>query len=547
MLGGVNNKKTKLDDSIPNSFEIAKNVDLSLEGHPNGKAVNIGPFVKQLFSIDLENFFIRSCYPKLYEKIHREREKFVNHIVTGTPGIGKSFFLLYVLIKRIQEGHPVCFHNLSTRMTFYFANNECISGNSRTSSPLLWQMIEDNHSKELDLLLDGAKGNPTEYPRVRGVSLLASSPRYTNYSEFKKRSGIFYYMPVWTLSELNHYNVSMSINIDGNLLAERFSEIGGVVRALFTEKLYANHFGLLRGQLASKKYFIKLMWQYDPGLELLQDDDRDKEYVSDKVIHYTVSDQFEMNFLCFCSKRAFDYYITKLESPTPVDLLFDWRDGKGYEIAVLTAITCCSQVLVSDLPSTGSSFKPWKLQWQQGSICIVKELSNEEIDDYLKSKPQSPLVIVPKSLNYPAFDGFLYDGSKWCPIQVTIDSKKQLKPDLLRSFWDKHQNNLGVSNLEIYVIAPPSDAIREKYTFENKNHKEDNIKWAREKVVQKVIPFPRPDDPPMHFDSAAVELLKEMKHEIFTRITKRNYTHTDGNNLVTNLNALNIVSHNIIQ
>jgi hypothetical protein len=119
-----------------------------------------------------------------------------------------------------------------------------------------------------------------------------------------------------------------------------------------------------------------------------------------------------------------------------------------------------------------------------------------------------------KSQSFPAFDGILWNGAQWFPLQVTIDATKHLKPDLLKAFWTKHQKALGDTKLRWYGVLPPSIAQRKTaFRYENSG----DVGWARSNVDQFVIPFPRLDDPPIGFSDEETKVLVDMKHEMFSK------------------------------
>ena len=55
---------------------------------------------------NLKRLYVRKCYEVIASSLHSGRNKV---ILTGTPGIGKSLFMIYLLRKLVKEGKRVLF------------------------------------------------------------------------------------------------------------------------------------------------------------------------------------------------------------------------------------------------------------------------------------------------------------------------------------------------------------------------------------------------------------------------------------------------------
>ena len=121
-----------------------------------------------------------------------------------------------------------------------------------------------------------------------------------------------------------------------------------------------------------------------------------------------------------------------------------------------------------------------RLKWSDPPI-VKPDLSVAEINLELAAKQGTECVLlVLKSSPYPAFDGFLWDGKQWFLLQVTINAAKELKPALLKSFWNKHGNVLGGDKLRWYGVVPPSKANRTKKFSNEKCVDRD---WAKSNIL----------------------------------------------------------------
>ena len=135
----------------------------------------------------------------------------------------------------------------------------------------------------------------------------------------------------------------------------------------------------------------------------------------------------------------------------------------------------------------------------------------------LKQPPNGGLLLLPKSRNYPAFDGFLGIDSRWYPLQVTINAKKTLKPHLLSAFCTSYPNFLVGGRFSWFGVVPPAQARRRR-KFPFLNSSED---LPPESVDQFVIPFPRPDDPAQDYSEADSAVLVKMKRDMFSNLKSK--------------------------
>ncbi|CEG46305.1 P-loop containing nucleoside triphosphate hydrolase [Plasmopara halstedii] len=120
-------------------------------------------------------------------------------IVTGTPGIGKSVFVYYVMWRLIKQQKRVLF--LTAEPPIYFDGNTVweatqlpYSGNRQFWSPDLWCLVDSV--------------DPTSihgFPILNCSVLLASTPRRDSFGEFKKLppTAVVLYMPLWTEEEFS--------------------------------------------------------------------------------------------------------------------------------------------------------------------------------------------------------------------------------------------------------------------------------------------------------------------------------------------------------
>jgi len=194
--------------------------------YPNGTFVDVGDLLSLLYFSNSKQYFIRPCYYKMLSKLSFGQQGKERAIITGTPGTGKSMFLLLILIHLVQQNISVCYHNLQTRTSFYFDKSGSFEIGEKN---IFW----DNAV----VLLDNPDEIPKGYPTTWGMYILAASPKHQNYYEFAKPASNYnkfnyIVMPLWSLDELLYFNSNSTIKLDESVIRERYSLVGGVCRVV---------------------------------------------------------------------------------------------------------------------------------------------------------------------------------------------------------------------------------------------------------------------------------------------------------------------------
>ncbi|KAG2872456.1 hypothetical protein PC115_g24606 [Phytophthora cactorum] len=146
-----------------------------------------------------QTLYVRSSYKSIaaqaLTKVDPNRRKYA--VITGTPGIGKSVFVYYVMWRLIKDKKRVLF--ITRQPPIYFDGStihECkqlpYSGNQQFWSPDLWCLVDSVDPTNV-------AGMPIECCSV----LLASTPRRDCIGEFKKLAPTpdVFYMPLSCVGE----------------------------------------------------------------------------------------------------------------------------------------------------------------------------------------------------------------------------------------------------------------------------------------------------------------------------------------------------------
>ncbi|RPB26483.1 hypothetical protein L211DRAFT_835321 [Terfezia boudieri ATCC MYA-4762] len=165
--------------------------------------------------------YIRDAYNTLWAQISNPSVK--NWVITGTPGIGKTYFSLFLLYK-IRKDHPndiVLRQTIDSRQVFY-PDGKAFQVESFGN---LFRRNDIWH------LLDAVTLAETSNGKV----VIVTSPKITEWKGVKPPLYDFRYMPTWSFHELENWNTEfqpMGKEISQENLKELYTKWGGVPRTL---------------------------------------------------------------------------------------------------------------------------------------------------------------------------------------------------------------------------------------------------------------------------------------------------------------------------
>jgi hypothetical protein len=240
----------------------------------------------------INEIWIRDCYESLFDTIfQRYQPKMPERgvLVTGNPGIGKSFFLLYAMWRFVRLNITVIFESAEQGKVYLFKAGRL--PNVAQGSPTMLKEIE---SEETVFLHDPKPGH--EPLQVNAFTILASSPNPSNYKGFSKRNhSETFFLPVWTEQEIRSCNQALkSWNKTDEDISNGFSKFGGIPRFLLDQDKYT---GLLQAAITTcrPQHIIQ-----NAGAP-----DNLGEY-SHKLLHYEVTSDFKAVTMNFASDFVFD-------------------------------------------------------------------------------------------------------------------------------------------------------------------------------------------------------------------------------------------------
>ena len=194
------------------------------------------PVRPEFFPSEFGTLYIRRAYEDLFNIICENRdpenpEQLTGMAISGTPGIGKSVFLFYILwrLANMELAKTVVLRRRGDEGCIYvFRNDGCWITMNRKDIRLL---LKDPTTWYLADALLSPPGN------LDAVTIVVSSPAEKYYSEFLKWSHVapLHYLPVWSLDELRLVAPFYRRELEG--VEERFNMIGGLPRYVLEKKV----------------------------------------------------------------------------------------------------------------------------------------------------------------------------------------------------------------------------------------------------------------------------------------------------------------------
>lgn len=247
-----------------------------------------------------EVLYIRQSYMDLFNIIldHlNKRKNFGGMAITGTPGIGKSVFLFYIMwrLSQMESTKAVILHRQKDNgQIFVFQkNNFWVACDKRD----ILHLLRNSSTWYLTDSLNPPSGE------VKAVTILVASPSRDLYKDFLKYSrtvSIPYYLPVWSLEELNI--VSKWYKRSKKDVEERYCLIGGIPRFVLEMDDVENLRILIQDSVG--RLDIEKFMQIAGGT--IEKEDK----ISHSIVHFEVDTTTEKKYLekklCMASKYITD-------------------------------------------------------------------------------------------------------------------------------------------------------------------------------------------------------------------------------------------------
>jgi hypothetical protein len=365
-------------------------------------------------------------------------------IVTGTPGIGKSLFLIYLLQKLVKEGkrvlivyHPLNIYYDGKGGVFEIKGGQFPhNGNISFWNKSLWCLFDAKGKNEADV---------NELPYEFCNFILSTSPRRDMVNDFKKPPvPQYFYMPPWTESELEVI-VPMFPPHTTSEWHDRFEILGGIPRHVL-EDTTKNPTKIL--EAACRNCSLEECMMYI-GLD---SELREKSVkVIHSLIHMTSTHPFTEPSVCYASQAAMRIIVEMkgLRDKHKMQNLLESCEGNP-----LTASLCgyIFEPYAIEVLETGGEFKCRRLvhgntKVKPGDTVLCIPPSKKEVVDKISSEQIHRKLYVPTSKTHTAIDA-------WIPgigaFQMTVSKKHEINGNI-----EDDLAKLGQGANKLYWLLPP--------------------------------------------------------------------------------------------
>lgn len=191
---------------------------------------------------------VRPCWLPLWAAVQQqENNGSPGAILSGTPGIGRSYFANFMLLRRAQEaaqtGCKTVLHSGDKRTVITFVGGRVESALTRQLWPRLVRRTTSTSPKPW-IIHDPPHDTGGGCGTHPGAFVVITASPSTHYKALMYLGGAMLYMAPWSLDELQAVRRLMLVGskvLSAKEVKRRFGQVGGVPRYIFTGKLQYQH------------------------------------------------------------------------------------------------------------------------------------------------------------------------------------------------------------------------------------------------------------------------------------------------------------------
>ncbi|CAI2175444.1 2944_t:CDS:2 [Funneliformis geosporum] len=395
----------------------------------------------------------RTCYKYLCKFILEDKE-YKRYLVTGNPGVGKTFFGRLMLIELLKNNKAVLL-DYETITVWVYPSGEIYKIENKT----LYRQIAEQ--PDVWCIIDG-KRDQVGHDFSNGKLIMVSSPKKAIIGDFAKQWCAELFMPTWNEDELKDcWKHLYERRLTLKSLGDKFKLCGGIARWIFTISLENIEMAIEKAIKTVKSEIL-----FHQGQVLSGD-----EYTH-KLIHihtnieemgkfspYTTSTCF------FASKYVADRCLEQLQLNHKKEL-FDFINnskditqlggfrGTLFEMVAHTIIRQGGDFRVRELTDDGTGSE---------SIHSFDSLEENFFDNIGEIQGQVKY-FRPTSKTFESIDSYAHTNNLF---QVTVSRKHSIKQDGLRAIKGILDEDFDV---RIYFVLPSEifRTFKRKQSYENK-------------------------------------------------------------------------------
>jgi hypothetical protein len=437
------------------------------------------PVIKQ------QALFVRKCYHELYDIVIKlATSEDAQILLTGTPGIGKSTFLIYFIIRHLHESTTasdvLIFQPAESDDEFYaFASPNIVRKGTYLDFeaffllPTTWYLVDWR-----------PKSKPVSKPATTLFAISSDSIRDEDFKDFEKSLVMRYCMPVWTYDELEECRRHVFPKLSNRSLNYIYDRVGGVPRSCLQSPTQALCFELGE-ERAHERDLRRLQVAFnetrDDPLDFLRTQEESLDsIISGRLLHKVPDSEtsyWDGRHRVWASAYVIDRFVNRMNS----------HSASNMNRAVMEGLARKERG-----GTLGKVFECYVryLFFQGGGVRLRKRRLYGASDK--RKEPQQWLTI-PGGLEHKPFSGMIDfsipeedTGTIWTPgpnfpsvdiiltpnslFQVTISPHHQVKQEPLRKILEKLPAKEKIS---LYFVVPEEDF--ETFTFQNYHNEQGKV------------------------------------------------------------------------
>ena len=375
--------------------------------------------------------FVRKCHADLFDIVmglYKPQLPGRGIVITGNPGIGKSWFLSYCLLRLANEKRTVFFESVRTDERWLFKPDGTV-----TQIKGDWPLETGDPSTVF--LFDPYGGAPREPERVTAFTVVASSPNEQNFKEFAKQTGSQkFYMPCWTWDEIEL--ILPHLPFEPERARQRYEKFGGIPRYIFgTEKWDRELDDAIAITTCSDLY------RSVGGPEMLKS-------ASHKVLQYKVDiPSYEKSHVIFASDYVSKKVAQKLDEREHAELIRIVRYARDPNLSFIRG--CLLESLAHTEICKGGQFRVRHLETGDEEILEFPPLVEKKFNELDSNCFQTGTYARPISKRFPAFDSFGNYETEPKTFQITTNESHGLNYNGVSAVLKLRKP------LDIFFVVPP--------------------------------------------------------------------------------------------
>jgi hypothetical protein len=178
---------------------------------------------KKLAVVKKQALYIRKAYEDLYHIVTKENVD-PRFLISGTSGVGKSCFLIYLLIRLLcnKQNATVIFKSKKSNLLYCFENTKLRTGSFEEFS-------EQLYNSKTWYLVDGTAPED-DVEAIQVVSASSKSIKSKELTDFVKELDNIFCMPPWSIEELEICRNEVYPMVPKDLMLDLIDVAGGVPR-----------------------------------------------------------------------------------------------------------------------------------------------------------------------------------------------------------------------------------------------------------------------------------------------------------------------------